>query len=172
MIKEQEISLATAKTKNKTLSLKIWETCWDRLGSCKYQSIVPKIDQFTLKQRRFLIKHTSSKLIRKIFRLKNGHNLLPAHKSKYDLATPSNCLTCETPFNEHHLLFECKNLQLLQTNLKTIITNTPFFHYHNSPRISLELLLGERDTSLEAALEIRYLLYEFLSLPDIQNIEY
>ena len=48
MIKEQEISLATAKTKNKTISLKIWETWWDRLISCKYQSIVSKIDEFTL----------------------------------------------------------------------------------------------------------------------------
>ena len=171
MIKWQE-SLATAKAKNKIFSLKIWETCWDRLCSCKYQSIVPKIDQFTLKRRRFLLKHTSSKMIRKIFRLKSSHNLLPAHKSKYDLATPSNCLTYQTPFNEHHPLFECKNLQLLQNNLKTMITNTLSFHYHNSPRISLELLLGEEDTSLEAALEIRYLLCEFLSLRDIQDIEY
>ena len=59
-------------------------------------------------------------MIRKIFRLKSGNNLLPAHKSKYDLATPSNYVTCETPFNEHHLLFECNNLQLLQTNLKLV----------------------------------------------------
>ena len=140
MIKGQEINLGTAKAKNKTLSFKIWETRWDRLVSCKYQSIVPKIDQFTIKRRRFLLKHTSSKMIRKIFRLKSSHNLLPAHKSKYDLATPSNCLTCETPFNEHHLLFECKNLQLLQNNLKTMISNTLSFHYHNSPRIILELL--------------------------------
>ena len=117
-------------------------------------------------------------MIRKIFRLKSSHNLLPAHKSKYDLATPSNCLTCETPFNEHHLLFECKILQLLQNNLKTMITYSLSFHYHHSQRISLEFPLGnslfcsftERDTSLEAALEIRYLLCEFLSLPDIQDI--
>ena len=39
MIKGQEISLAIAKAKKKTLSLKIWETCWDRLVSYKYQSI-------------------------------------------------------------------------------------------------------------------------------------
>ena len=58
MIKEQEISLAKVKAKNKTLSLKIWETRWDRLVSCKYQSIVPKTDQFTLKRRRFLLKNT------------------------------------------------------------------------------------------------------------------
>ena len=109
-------------------------------------------------------------MIRKIFRLKSSHNLLPAHKSKYDLATPSNCLTCETPFNENHLLFECKNLQLLQNNLKTMITITLSFHCHNSPRISLEHLLGEWDTSLEVALEIRYLLCEFLTLPYIQDI--
>ena len=170
MTKELEISLTTAKAKNKTLSQKIWEICWDRLVSCKYQSVVPKIDRFTLKRRRFLLKHTSSKIIRKIFRLKkSSHNLLPAHKSKYDLATPSNCLTFQTPFNEHHLLFECKNLQLLQNNLKTMITNTLSFHYHNSPRINLELFLGEGDTSSEAALEIRYLLCEFLNLPDIQD---
>ena len=111
-------------------------------------------------------------MIRKIFRLKSSHNLLPAHKSKYDLATPSNCLTSETPFNEHHLLFKGKNLQLLQNNLKIMIINTLSFHYYNSPRIMLELLLGEGDNSLEAALEIRHLLCEFLSLPDIQDIEY
>ena len=92
--------------------INICETCCDRLVSCKYQSIVPKIDQFTLKQRRFLLKHTNSKMTRKIFRLKSGLNLLPAHKSRYDLATLSNFVTCETPFNEYYLLFECKNLQL------------------------------------------------------------
>ena len=75
-----------------------------------------------------LLKHTSSNMIRKIFRLKSGHNLLPARKSKYDLATPSSCVTCEMPFNEHHLLFEGKNLQLLQHILKTMITNILFFH--------------------------------------------
>ena len=66
IFKEQEISLATAKVKNKTLSLKIWETHWDRLVSFKYQSIVPMTDQFTLKRRTFLLKDTSSKMIRKI----------------------------------------------------------------------------------------------------------
>ena len=81
-----------------------------------------------------------------MFRLKSGHNLLPAYKSKYDLATPSNYVTCEMPLNEHHLLFECKNHQLLQTNLKAMITN------------NLSFQLG----TLEAALEIRYILYEFL----------
>ena len=111
-------------------------------------------------------------MIRKTFRLKSGHNLLPAHKSKYDQATPSNCVTCETPFNEDHLLLECENFQLLQTSLKAMITNILYFHYHNSQRISLELLLGEGDTCLKAALEIRYLLFEFLSLLDIQDIEY
>ena len=55
MIKEQKISLATAKAKNKTISFKIWETHWDRHGSCKYKSTVQKTDQFTLKWRRFLL---------------------------------------------------------------------------------------------------------------------
>ena len=104
-------------------------------------------------------------MIRKIFRLKSGHNLLPAHKSKYDLTKSSNCVTCETPFNEHDLLFECKNLQLLRTNLKAMIKNTLSFHYHNYPRISTKLLLCEGDTSLEAAKETRYLLYESLLQP-------
>ena len=129
-------------------------------------------DQFTLKRRVFLLKHTSSKMIRKIFRLKSGHNLLLAHESKYYLGTPSHCVTCETPINEHHLLFECKKLQLLQTNLKAIISNTLSFHYHNSPSIGLEPLLGEGDTCLEAALEITCFLCEFLNLPNIQDIEY
>ena len=86
MIKEQKIRLATAKAKNKAPVLKICETPWDRLFSCKYQSLVPRIDQFTIKRRTLLLKHTNSKMIRKIF--KSGHNVLPAHKSKYDLATP------------------------------------------------------------------------------------
>ena len=34
---------------------------------------------------RFLLKHTNSKMIRKILRLNSGQNLLPAHKSGYDL---------------------------------------------------------------------------------------
>ena len=74
-------------------------------------------------------------MIRKIFRLKSSHNLLPAHKSKYDLATPSNCVACEMPFIEHHLLIKYKNL-----------------------------LLGEGDTPMEAALKVRYILCEFLNL--------
>ena len=54
-----------------------------------------------------------------------------------------------------------------------MITNTLFFHYDNSPMISFQLFLDEGDTSLEAALEIRYLPCElFLSLPDIQDTEY
>ena len=80
-------------------------------------------------------------MIRKIFRLKSSHNLLPAHKSKYDLATPSNCVACEMPFIEHHLLIKYKNL-----------------------------LLGEGDTPMEAALKVRYILCEFLSLSDIQDM--
>ena len=51
-------------------------------------------------------------MISKLLRLKSGHSLLPAHKSKND----PYCVTCVTPFKEHHLLFECKNLQLLQSN--------------------------------------------------------
>ena len=138
--------MVTAKIKNKTLiSLKTWKTHCDRQSSCKYQSIVQKTNQFTLKQRRFLLKYKSSKVIRKVFTLKSGHILLPAHKPKYDLATPSNCVTCGTSFNEHHLLVECKNLELFHTNLKTMITNTPYFHYQNSPKVSMKLLLGEGD---------------------------
>ena len=164
MIREQKISFATDKTENKTLPLKTWETCWDRHCSCKYQSIVPKTDQFTFEQRWFMLKHKSSKMIRKIFRIKSCHNLLPAYKSKYDPVTPSQCVTCEMPFNEHHLLFECKNFQLFQTTLKTMTTDTLSFHYCNCP-----IIKGEGDTSLAAALEIRYLLCEFLSLPDIHT---
>ena len=143
MIKEKEIKLATAKAKNKTIFLKVWETQWDRQGSCKYQSIVLKINQFSFKWKRFLLKDTSSKIIVKKFRLESGHNLLPAHKSKYDVATPSNCITCEIPFNECYLLVEWKNLELFQTNLTTVIANTLSFHYHNSPRVSLKLRWGE-----------------------------
>lgn len=53
MIKGKGINLATAKVKNKTLPLKIWENGWYRLVSCKYQSwssVVPVIDQLTLKK--------------------------------------------------------------------------------------------------------------------------
>ena len=55
---------------------------------------------------------------------------------------------------------------------KIMITKTLSFDYHNSPRISLEVLLGEEDTSLEAAFEKSYVLCDFLILPDIQDIEY
>ena len=85
---------------------------------------------------------------------------------------PFQTVTCETSFNGDHLLFEYKNLQLLQNNLRTMITKTLSFHYHNSQRINLELLLGEGDTFFEVALEIRYLLCEFPSLSDIQHTEY
>ena len=39
---KQEIRLA-ARAKGKVLFLKFWEFRWDSHGSCKYQSIVPKI---------------------------------------------------------------------------------------------------------------------------------
>ena len=99
----------------------------------------------------------------KNIQLKSGHNLVPAHKSKYDPATPSNCVTCELHFNENHLLFECKSLELFQTNLKTMITNTLSFHCHNFPRISVELLLGEGDTSLEAVFYLFIYLFTYFS---------
>ena len=53
-----------------------------------------------------------------------------------------------------------------------MITNTLSFDYHNSSRISLEVLLGEENTSLEAAFEKGYVLCNFLILPDIQDIKY
>ena len=53
-----------------------------------------------------------------------------------------------------------------------MITNNLSFHYYNFPGTSLELILGEEDTSLEAAFEKSYVLCDFLILPDIQDIDY
>ena len=110
-------------------------------------------------------------MIRKIFRLKVA-TICHLHISQSMIWQPFQTVTCETSFNGDHLLFECKNLQLLQNNLRAMITKTLSFHYHNSQRINLELLLGEGDTFFEVALEIRYLLCEFPSLSDIQHTEY
>ena len=64
------------------------------------------------------------------------------------MVTTSNHVRCEPLFNEHHLLVAGKNLELIQTNLKRMIINALSFHYHNSTRMNLKLLLGEGDTSL------------------------
>ena len=122
----------------------------------KYSGYTSKIRDFTQRSLKLLWKQ------------KNVTNF--DQHPKYDLTNPSNYVASETPFNKHHFLFECKTFQLLQITLKTMCTNFLSFHYHNSPKISLELLLGKGDTSLEADLEIRYPLCEFLSLPDIQDI--
>ena len=53
IINEHKISSGTAKAKNKTLSLKIWETFRDRLVSCKYQSIVQRLASSHLNEENF-----------------------------------------------------------------------------------------------------------------------
>ena len=118
--------------------------------SWKYSGSTSKIRDFIQKS----LKISENKKMSQIF---NQH-------PKYDFTKPSNCVASETPFNEHHLLFECK------ITLKTMCTNFLSFHYHNSLKISLELLSGAGNTFLETDLEIRYLLCEFFSLPDIQSI--
>ena len=69
-----------------------------------------------------------------------------------------------------------KNIKTTKNNKKKkkkiMITTNLSFHYYNFPGTSLELILGEEDTSLETAFEKSYVLCDFLILPDIQDIEY
>ena len=50
--------MATAKSKDKSLSLQTWVTRWQRQGGTKYQYLVPEITLSTLKQRNMLLKFT------------------------------------------------------------------------------------------------------------------
>ena len=50
--------MATAKSKDKSLSLQTWVTRWQRQAGTKYQYLVPEITLSTLKQRNMLLKFT------------------------------------------------------------------------------------------------------------------
>ena len=77
--------MAAAKSKAKSLSLQTWASRWGRQAGTRYQYLVLEITiSITLKQRKMLLKYTSSSMVRKIFWLKCGHILLPANKSRFD----------------------------------------------------------------------------------------
>ena len=74
-MKGKVINMAIAKSKAKSPSLQTWATRWERLAGTRCQYLVPEITISILKQRKVLLKFTSSSIVQKIFRLKCRHNL-------------------------------------------------------------------------------------------------
>ena len=103
--KNEELTISTAKKVNKEHSIDIWSTRWSRQSHAKYKNIVPEINRASLKQRKMLLKVTPASLARKMFRLKTGHNLLPANMHKIDKTIDPLCQTCKVKFDENHLFF-------------------------------------------------------------------
>ena len=80
----KELTISTAKKANKNHSIEIWGIRWVRQSHAKYKNIVPEINSASLKHCSLLQKITPAPFARKIFRLKTGHNLLPANRCKID----------------------------------------------------------------------------------------
>ena len=110
-----------------------------------------------------LLKSTSFSMVRKILWLKCGHNLLSANKSRFDTTENRNCAECGARYDKFHLLMNCKNLDLYQNNLKTMVNDTLQMHCDTSVTMNMNIL-GETILPAEAALTIRTFLRDFLSL--------
>ena len=134
--------MATAKSKTKSFSLETWVTRWERQAGTRYQYLVQEITISTPKQRKFL-KSTSSSMVRKIFLFKCDHNLLPANKYRFGTTENPNCAECGVRSDKFHPLMNCKNLDLYQNNLKTMVNDTLPMHCDKSVTMNMNILLGE-----------------------------
>ena len=67
-------------------------------------------------------------------------------------------------YGKFHLLMNCKNLDLYQKNLITMVNDTVQMHCDKSVTMNMNILSGETILPAEAALTIRTLLINFLSL--------
>ena len=158
------INMATAKAKAKSLSLQTWASRWERQAGTRCQYLVPEITISTLKQRKMLLKSTSSSMVRKIFRLKCGHNLLSASNSRFDATENPNYAECGVKYDMFHLLMNCKDLDLYQNNLKTMVNDTLQMHCDKSVTMNTNILLEETVLQAQAFLTITILLIDFLML--------
>ena len=135
----KELTISTTTKANENHSVEIWA----RQSHAKYKNIVPEINSASLKHRSLLQKITPAPFARKIFRLKTGHNLLPANRCKIDKSIDPLCPTCKKTFDECHLFFSCHDLELYQTNLLQMVRDTLSMYYDEDITINLEVLLGE-----------------------------
>ena len=111
-----------------------------------------------------LLKFTSSSMVQKMFRLKCGHNILPANKFKFDPTEKPNCAECGVKYDKFHMLMNCKKLELYHTHLKAIV-NDNLQMYHDKPvTMNMKILLGETILPEKAALTKRTFLTEILTL--------
>ena len=110
-----------------------------------------------------LLKSTSFSMVWKILWLKCGHNLLSANKSRFDTTENPNCAEFGVRYDKFHLLMNCKNLDLYQNNLKTMVNDTLQMHCDTSVTMNMNIL-GETILPAEAALTIRTFLRDFFSL--------
>ena len=160
----KELTISMAKKVNKNCSIEIWGNRWARQSHAKDKNIVPEINSATLNHRNLLQKITPAPHAKKLFRLKTGHNLLPAHRCKIDKSIDPLCPTCKKIFDEYHLFFNCHDLELYQTNLLQIARDTLSMYYDEDITINLEVLLGELVLKAEPTIIIRNFVLDYLIL--------
>ena len=153
--------MGTAKSKVKSFSLQNLVTKWERNTRTRYQYLVPEITTYTINYKKTFEKFTSSNMVRKIFRLKCGHNLHPGYKLKFDPTENMNYAKCWIKYDKFHLLINGKKLELYDTNLKVMVNDTLQMHCDKPVTMNMEFLLGENILPEEAALTVRELPTEF-----------
>ena len=139
----KELTISTTKKANKNHSVEIWGIRWARQSHATYKKIVPETNSASLKHCSLLQKITPVPFARKIFRLKTGHNLLPANRRKIHKFIDPLCPTCKKTFDEYHLFFSCHDLEIYQNNVLQMIRDAFSMHYDEGMTINLEVLLGE-----------------------------
>lgn len=124
-----------------------WARRWVNSKSNRYKEIVPKICKNSLRHRMLQIKYTTRKGLSKILRLKSGHCMLNAHKSKIVLDTPPLCDVFEKVESPLHYLLECnkfvKERKTFLNNISSILSK----NYIVPLNVSTETLLGEHNFS-------------------------
>ena len=109
-------------------------------------------------------KITPAPFARKIFRLKTGHNLLPANRCKIDKSIDPLGPTCKKSFDEYDLFFSCHDLELYQTNLLQMVRDTLSMYYDEDITINLEVLLGELVLLAEPSIIVHNFVLDYLNL--------
>ena len=157
-----EISMQEIKKTNKELTLEKWKRRWENTKSHKYKQIVPAINDQGLKQRSFLLKHTSRKVSSKILRLKSGHCMLNSHKNKIDKETQPNCDQCQVRETPEHFLLHCSKFEEERRKLLQTFKNIYIEHNLLIFTLTMDDILGEQSFSNEDLKALREALEIFI----------
>ena len=135
---------------------------WARQSYGKYKNIVPEINSASLKNRN-LQKITAAPFARKIFRLKTGHNLLPANRCKIDKSIDPLCPTCKKHLMSITYFLVFMTWNYIKTNLLQMVRDTSIY-YDEDITINLEVLLGELILLAEPSIIAHNFVLDYLKL--------